>query len=132
MNKINGIQVPTTADSAELRAFVQSVYKSCGCNYTQAAALIGVHGDTVRKLLLDFQQDSQVIRDRLDIKKTKTRPRVWMPTNNCDAAMEKLLTHYERQIVFDALVLALGRKGILISVNETIHPKRYYENRREK
>lgn len=92
---VAGIEVPAVADSKKFRAFVHEVYLACGENSTRVARLIGdINPATIWKLEEGIQKDSQVIRDELGIRKTQKRPRVWMPTNNMERAVEVFLTHY--------------------------------------
>lgn len=103
MCQLLGIPVPEIANNQELKDFVEKVYQAAGKNYTEAARAMGVNGTTVRNLILGYQWDSPNIRLSLGINKTKPRPRVWMPTNNCEAAMRKLLENYDRHDVYVAL-----------------------------
>jgi hypothetical protein len=91
---VAGIAVPKTANSAELRLFVEKVYGAVGCNYLAAADELGVTAATIWKLCNDKQTDSQVIREKWHILKCRPRPRVWIPTNNIDRAIEVLKKHY--------------------------------------
>lgn len=91
---VAGIDVPSVANASELRLFVLKVYGAMGCNYLAAAGELGVTAATVWKLCNDLQTDSQIVREKCHILKTHHRPRVWMPTNNLDRAIEVLQCHY--------------------------------------
>lgn len=65
-----------------------------GCVYFAAASELGVTAATVWKLCNDRQIDSQLIREKWGIRKTPRRPRVHMPTNNLERAIELLQCHY--------------------------------------
>lgn len=103
-NKIAGIEVPMVATSAKLREFVHNVFLGFDKNYPSTAAAIGVTPATIWKLEQGTQKDSQVIRDALGIRKTPIRPRVWMPTNNVQAAVEQLYKHYDRLEIIGAFM----------------------------
>lgn len=91
---VAGIQVPSVATSEQLRAFVHSVYIALDENCLATSKAIGVNAATIWKLEEGEQKDSQVVRDALSIRRTPVRPRVWMPTNNQERAIEVLLQHY--------------------------------------
>lgn len=117
MSRLEGVPVPTIASNAELKEFVERIYEACGCNYTEAARAIGVHGASVRNLICGYQWDSPSIREALGINKTKPRPRVWMPTNNCEGAVRKLLEKYEPVEVYKILIdIAQEEPGVVLRI----------------
>jgi hypothetical protein len=91
---VAGIDAPSVANASELRLFVLRVYEAVAYNYLAAAGALGVTPATVWKLLNDRQTDSQIIRERWEIRKTPKRPRVHMPTNNLGKAIKVLQRHY--------------------------------------
>lgn len=64
---VKGIQVPITADSLELRGFVEMVFQNCGESYTIAGAELRVNPATVWKLKHGRQKDSPRVREEWDI-----------------------------------------------------------------
>jgi hypothetical protein len=97
---IAGINVPAVATSAQLRVFVHKVFLKLHENCSITADALGVTPATIWKLENDKQNDSQVLRDSLEIKKVPDRPREWMPTNNLTAAMKKMREHYTGREIF--------------------------------
>lgn len=90
---ILGIQVPKWTTSIGLRQFVKSIVGAVG-GYREAAPLLGISPNIVWNLIHDEQQDSPTLRKRWAIRKTPSRNRVWMRTDNLDKAVATLLKHY--------------------------------------
>jgi hypothetical protein len=127
MGQLLGIQVPETANNQELAKFVERVYQATDKNYTEAARLMGVNGTTVRNLILGYQWDSPNIRLSLGINKTKPRPRVWMPTNNCAAAIKKLLKNYDKRDVYESLIHVVEQEdNVYLKVEEIKYNPRFW------
>ena len=116
---ICGIEVPAVATPAELRAFVHKVHIANNENFTATADALGVTPATVWKLEKEEQMDSKVLRDSTGIRKTPDRPRVWMPTNNCERAMEKMFATYSEIEIYHALISCRGKKGVNVLIGET-------------
>ncbi len=113
---IAGIEVPLVASALELRYWVHLVYVTLHENCAATAALMGVTPATIWKLENDEQMDSQILRDSLGIRKTPPRPRVWMPTNNCEAAVDKLMDNYPISEIMEAMIAINHSDGVVTAI----------------
>lgn len=102
--EVAGIEVPKVATALELRCWVHLVYVTLDENCAVTAEAMGVTPATIWKLENGEQVDSQILRDSLGIRKTPPRPRVWMPTNNIEAAVKKLYEHYNTEEIVSAMM----------------------------
>ena len=91
---VAGIRVPSYANNAALTDFVLRVYAAVGCNYSSAGDTLGVNAATIWKMANCEQRDSPILREKWDIKYNKPRPRVSVPTNNINSALEIISRHY--------------------------------------
>jgi hypothetical protein len=124
---IAGIQVPEVATSSQLRSFVHKVFVAHNKNHSHAADAIGVSPATIWKLESGEQKDSQVVRDALGIRRTRLRPRVWMPTNNVDAAVIKLIEHYTPREIAESFLRVKSAEDIAIIIDVVKYRQEAYE-----
>lgn len=91
---VAGVKVPAVASNEELTLFALEVYAALGFSYIDAGQALDVSPATVWKLINNEQGDSPLLRKKWNIRKTSKRPRVHMPTNNLERAMEIVSKYY--------------------------------------